>query len=115
MGDREQRLEELVRWLALPYGRNRPTFPHSDHRGAPMPHSIAMEALYAEVVNVPLCHICNYRIAMAGYRVCGWCDEMVPSASSTVPSLAGGAGAPLFSPDPASVIYDRRRFRFWRR
>lgn len=47
-------LEELVRWLALPYDGREPTFAGADGLGTPdgrpLPLAAALRALYREVV-----------------------------------------------------------------
>lgn len=66
-------LEALVRWLALPFGANRPTFALEDAYGHTLDHNIALAALYDEVVGVPLCEVCGAVPPVEGYRRCADC------------------------------------------
>jgi hypothetical protein len=43
-------LEDLVRWLALPYGENRPLFALADWEGKPLDDGKRLEATYLSVV-----------------------------------------------------------------
>jgi hypothetical protein len=43
-------LEDLVRWLAIPYGDNSPQFAVADWTGAPLDDGKRLSALYQEVV-----------------------------------------------------------------
>lgn len=65
-----KRLENLVRWLALPYGDNVPIFPHVDQWGNELAATIELERTYREVVHVALCEICHERSPEPGYRRC---------------------------------------------
>jgi hypothetical protein len=48
--ERLERLELLVRWLAMPYGENRPIFATELPNGVPLESGAMLEALYTEVV-----------------------------------------------------------------
>ena len=43
-------LEDLVRWLALPYGENRPLFATADWQGKPLDDGKRLEETYLSVV-----------------------------------------------------------------
>ena len=51
--ERVEDLESLVRWLALPYGSNAPTFATADWQGKPLETGKRLRDLYAEVVGEP--------------------------------------------------------------
>lgn len=77
-GDLRQRvddLEELVRWLAVPFGDNRPILPPRNEHGQDLPANVRLAATYASVVpdRRPFCteeRCAEY--AEPGYR---WCPE----------------------------------------
>ena len=48
--DRVKALEDLVRWLALPYGDNSPQFATATWEGAPLEDGKRLAAVYASVV-----------------------------------------------------------------
>lgn len=66
-------LEALVRWLALPFGANRPIFPLENAYGHSLDQNIALAALYDEVVGAPLCEVCGAVPPEPGYRRCAAC------------------------------------------
>ncbi len=63
-------LEKLVRWLALPFGANRPIFPTEDAYGHPLDESTELADLYDEIVGAPLCEVCGAVPPEPGYRRC---------------------------------------------
>jgi|HubBroStandDraft_6_1064221.scaffolds.fasta_scaffold242811_5 hypothetical protein len=50
LSDRERDLGDLVAWLALPYGENRPLFALADWEGKPLDDGKRLEATYLSVV-----------------------------------------------------------------
>jgi len=70
LGERVRDLEDLIRWFAAPFGRNRPIFSHSDMYGHVLAHAQRLERIYDSVIGeASYCEICGEECE-PGFRRC---------------------------------------------